>query len=133
MSNINNKIKMIIIIFWCDSRIYLFAYIAMYPCVRSIGKRNPGSGTPNALMSFIFTPQPPIEEWWRRAPGTVLSSGTSVHRVGSYSTCIFRYKKTPVTVVLANIASNISLLLLRHQTTSNNFREILHCCAIFLT
>ncbi|KYQ52503.1 hypothetical protein ALC60_08363 [Trachymyrmex zeteki] len=46
--------------------------------------RNPGSGTPEAPVSLISAPRHPDREGWRRrAPGTVLSPGTSVHRVGS--------------------------------------------------
>ncbi|EGI68791.1 hypothetical protein G5I_02571 [Acromyrmex echinatior] len=46
--------------------------------------RNPGSGTLETPVSLISAPRHPDREGWRRrAPGTVLSPGTSVHRVGS--------------------------------------------------
>lgn len=57
--------------------------------------RNPGSGTPGAPMSLISAQQSFNREGWRRrAPGTVLSPGTSVHRVGSPGASGFPWQKT---------------------------------------
>lgn len=65
------------------------AYKAMYHAgtVHASGRsaeahRNPGSGTPRPC-GVPHPRRPPGEGWRRRAPGTVLSPGTSVHRVGS--------------------------------------------------